>query len=108
FPVTAWVRAKDPPVRPTRAPAGASLWADPGNLSAKDLFYGQWGVERAPKPGHVFTFVERKHKGVNPGMTVLDREGREWSVKQIPPGALDLEAKVEVALSRVLSAIGYH
>jgi len=41
-------------------------------------------------------------------MTVRDPEGREWSVKQIPPGALDVEAKVEVTLSRLLSAIGYY
>ena len=84
------------------------MWTDPGNLQAKDLFYGSWGVARAPRPEDVFTFVERKHKGVNPGMTVLDESGRAWSVKQIPPGALDVEPKVEMALSRVLAAIGYH
>ena len=107
FTLSACVRVKEPAVRPTRAPAGASLWIDPGNLQSKDLFYGQWGVERAPRPKDVFTFLERKHKGVNPGMTVVDQEGRQWSVKQIPPGALDVEAQVEVTLSRVLSAIGY-
>src|SRR5262245_65473936 len=107
FTLTSCVRVKEPAVRPTRAPAGASLWTDPGNLQAKDLFYGPWGVARAPRPEDVFTYVERKHKGVNPGMTVRDQNGRHWSVKQIPPGPLDVEAKVEVALSRVLSAIGY-
>ena len=41
-------------------------------------------------------------------MTVVDPQGREWSVKQPYPGGLDDEAPVEVALSRLLSAIGYH
>ena len=41
-------------------------------------------------------------------MTVTDPEGREWSVKQPYPGSLDSEGPVEVALSRILSAVGYH
>ena len=41
-------------------------------------------------------------------MTVTDPEGREWSVKQPYPGNLDSEGPVEVALSRILSAVGYH
>src|SRR5262245_12455264 len=106
--VTACVRVKRPAVRPTAAPAGATLWVDPGNLQNRDLLNGPWGTGRAPEAEATYTFVERKHTGVNPGMTVVDSQGQEWSVKQIPPGALDLEAKVEVTLSRVLSAIGYH
>jgi hypothetical protein len=104
---TACVRTKEPVTSPTPAPPGASLWANPTNLQSRDLFYGEWGAERAPNSKTVFTFAERKHSGVNPGMTVVDPKGREWSVKQIPPGALDLEAQVEVTLSRLLSAIGY-
>jgi hypothetical protein len=106
--MTACVRVKEPSVRPTPAMAGATLWKDPGNLRAKDLLNGQWGPERAPVADAVYTFVEQKHTGTNPGMTVRDPQGREWSVKQIPPGALDVEAKVEVTLSRLLSAIGYY
>jgi hypothetical protein len=106
--VTACVRVKEPAVRPTRGMPGATLWKDPGNLRTKDVFYGQWGAARAPLTDAVYTFVEQKHTGTNPGMTVRDPEGREWSVKQIPPGALDLEPEVEVTLSRLLSAIGYY
>jgi hypothetical protein len=106
--VVACVRVKEPAVRPTRAIPGATLWKDPGNIKTKDLFYGQWGSDRAPVADALYTFVEQKHTGTNPGMTVRDPEGREWSVKQIPPGALDVEAKVEVTLSRLLSAIGYY
>ena len=107
FTMASCVRVKEPAVRPTAALPSDRLWSDPGNLQSKDLFYGQWGVERRPNPKAVFRFVERKHAGVNPGMTVVDPQGREWSVKQIPAGALDVEAQVEVTLSRLLQAIGY-
>ena len=41
-------------------------------------------------------------------MTVVDPQGREWSVKQSYPGGFDAEGPVEVASSRLLSAVGYH
>ena len=41
-------------------------------------------------------------------MTVVDSKGREWSVKQPYPGGMDDESTVEVAVSRLLSAVGYH
>ena len=87
---------------------GASLWIEPANLATRDLYYGPWGRDHAPDPKAVYTLVERKHTGVNLGMTVTDPEGREWSVKQPYPGNVDSEAPVEVALSRILSAVGYH
>jgi hypothetical protein len=55
-----------------------------------------------------YTLVEHKHTGVNPGMTVRDSLGREWSVKQAPPEGQPPEGPIEVVISRVLSAIGYH
>jgi hypothetical protein len=72
------------------------------------VFHGPWGAENAPDPNGVYTLIELKHTGVNLGMTVKDDKGREWSVKQPYPGGLDSEAPVEVALSRLLSAVGYH
>ena len=89
-------------------PAGASLWVEPTNLAERDTYNGPWGADAAPDPKGTFTLVEMKHSGVNLGMTVKDSRGREWSVKQPYPGNLDSEAPVEVALSRLLSAIGYH
>ena len=88
--------------------AGASLWVEPRDLARRDLFYGPWGAEHAPDPSGVYTLVERKHSGVNLGLTVKDARGREWSVKQPYPGSLDPEGPVEVALSRLLSGVGYH
>jgi hypothetical protein len=96
------------PLEPTARVPGASLWIEPTNLATRDLYYGPWGRNHAPDPKAVYTLVERKHTGVNLGMTVTDPEGREWSVKQPYPGNVDSEAPVEVALSRILSAVGYH
>ena len=98
-------------VGPVLHPKGlspGSLWVAPTDLAERDLFYGPWGPERAPDPLEVYALVERKHTGVNPGMTVRDSRGREWSVKQAPLGERPDEGPVEVVLSRVLSAIGYH
>ena len=98
-----------PPALPSGPPAaGATLWREPTDMSTRDLYHGAWGPRRAPDPNAVYTFVERKHSGVNPGLTVVDPQGREWSVKQPFPGGAEDEGPVEVALSRVLSAIGYH
>lgn len=106
--VTSCARAKRPALQPTASVPGASLWQEPTDLPTRDLFYGAWGPRRAPDPNAIYTFVEHKHSGVNPGMTVVDPQGREWSVKQAYPSGLDEEGPVEVVLSRLLSAIGYH
>jgi hypothetical protein len=97
------------PVRPAVQPAGAPparLWQEPGPADL-DLYNGPWGARRAPDPHGIYRFVELKHSGVNPGMTVRDREGRKWSVKQQRNPTLD-ESHVEVFMSRLLSAAGYH
>jgi hypothetical protein len=102
------VRVKAPASHPSAPVPGASMWTQPTDLAKRDLYYGPWGRERAPDPKASYTFVERKHTGVNPGMTVRDPQGREWSVKQAYPGGMDFEGQTEVALSRLLSAVGYH
>jgi hypothetical protein len=98
-------------VKPTVRPSEASmtqLWEQPQDLPARDLFHGPWGPERAPDPMATYTFVGRKQHGTNPGVVVTDPEGREWHVKQAPHSNQGSEAPVEVVLSRVLSAVGYH
>ncbi len=62
---------------------------EPTNLATRDLYYGPWGRDDAPDPNAVYTLVERKHTGVNLGLTVTDPKGREWSVKQPYPGNVD-------------------
>jgi len=97
-------------VRPTIVPPDApapSLWVEPIDLEDRDLFYGPWGREHAPRPDDRYTLVQHKHSGINPGLTVLDSEGREWSVKQASEEG-PVEAPIEVVLSRVLAAMGYH
>lgn len=93
---------------PTPAVALTSLWTLPHDLADRDLFHGQWGADRAPHPDDSYRLVAVKRHGVNPGVTVRDSQGRRWSVKQPLPDALGDEGPVEVTLSRVLSAVGYH
>ena len=107
FNVAACGGAKRPSVQPSPAAPGAVLWQQPADLPTRDVYYGPWGSRRAPDPKAFYTLVERKHSGVNLGMTVVDPQGREWSVKQPYPSGLDDEGPVEVTLSRVLSAVGY-
>jgi hypothetical protein len=109
--VTARIVGCAPAVQFVEAPPGsprASLWVPPGDLAARNLLDGPWGAERAPDPRERYRLVEHKHTGVNPGMTVVDSRGREWSVKQSPPNGQVPEGPIEVVLSRVLSAAGYH
>jgi hypothetical protein len=80
----------------------SELWEAPADIAERDLFDGPWGKALAPNPATVYTFVIAKSVGVSPGFAVTDDHGMEWSVKQGP------EAKVEVVMSRVLSAVGYH
>jgi hypothetical protein len=98
-----------PAARPGPAPTQtASLWEQPANPTGRDLFNGPWGAALAPDPHDTYAFLHRKEDGVNPGVVVRDSRGRTWHVKQAPRGERGDEGPVEVTLSRVLSAIGYH
>jgi hypothetical protein len=101
-----------PAVRPTLPPPEAhiaELWQKPLDLTDRDTFYGPWGATDAPDPHATYSFVRKKEHGVNPGLTVSDPQGREWHVKQAPqPAPKGAEGPIEVVLSRVLSAVGYH
>ena len=97
----------EPTVPPSQAPI-AELWQSPDAIATRDLYNGPWGADRAPDPHATYTFVERKQTGTNPGITVLDPQGREWHVKQPAHTTQGAEGPTEVVLSRVLSALGYH
>lgn len=101
----------DPQIRPT-VPATEvrieELWRAPRDIAAQDLFNGPWGAQSAPDAGARYRFVRSKTGGVNPGMSVTDPLGRTWSVKQASHDGRAPEGPIEVVLSRVLSAVGYH
>jgi hypothetical protein len=80
----------------------SELWEAPTDLEQRDLFYGPGGSALAPDSTARFTFQAMKDHGRNPGYTVVDDRGREWSVK------LGVESRVEVTVSRIVWAVGYH
>lgn len=96
------------PVLPDRPTPLRALWTAPTNLQDRDLLYGEWGRQSAPHPSDTYQFVRYKERGVNPGVVVSDSQGREWTVKQPIHTSQGDEGPVEVVLSRVLWAIGYH
>lgn len=102
--IATWTAARPSAVGKT-APMSA-FWQAPGDLGGRDLFNGPWGAENAPDPKATYTFVRLKKEGANPGLVATDPAGRTWHVKQASP-EWD-EGPVEVVLSRVLSAVGYH
>ncbi|HWW82572.1 MAG TPA: hypothetical protein VNZ26_03160 [Vicinamibacterales bacterium] len=92
-----------PTVIPTEAVSRmGELWEQPADISKADLLNGPWGADRAPNPDEKYTFLRKKRRGSNTGLTVNDSRGREWHIKQ------GREAEPEVVLSHVLSAVGYH
>ncbi len=97
-----------PTMLPWEAPL-AEFWQRPADITKADLFNGPWGQSAAPQPNDTYTFIARKQHGTNPGVTVVDSAGREWHVKQPPHTELGgAEGPIEVTLSRILSAVGYH
>jgi hypothetical protein len=80
----------------------SELWEDPKDLEQRDLFWGPGGRENAPDTSQKFMVKGVKTTGTQPGYDVLDSKGREWSVK------MATEARVEVALSRIVWAVGFH
>ncbi len=89
--------------RPNLSPEKMSeFWEEPVDLEKRDLFYGPGGPVNAPDPDDKYKFKELKSVGYNPGYDVEDQRDRDWSVK------LGVESRVEVTMSRLLWAVGYH
>lgn len=87
---------------PSKPAKLSELWEDPKDLEQRDLFYGPGGKENYPDTSNKFTVKQVKQTGTQPGYDVIDSKGQEWSVK------LSTEARVEVALARIVWAIGFH
>jgi hypothetical protein len=81
------------------ATANPVLWKVPDNIAAKNLFWGQGGEERQPKPP--FVFIREDRNGTSPKCDVRDASGKKWRVK------LGAESRPEVVASRLLWAVGY-
>ncbi|PYV77772.1 MAG: hypothetical protein DMG96_09955 [Acidobacteria bacterium] len=79
--------------------ADAVLWADPGDLRSRDLFWGPGGKDR--QPALPVEFLAEDLKGTSPKFEVRDSDGKKWTAK------LGLEAKPETAAARLLWAVGY-
>jgi hypothetical protein len=80
----------------------AELWVPPTDIEQRNLTYGPGSATHMPPNGGSYEFVELKTTGTQPGYTVKDAGGTEWSVKLGP------EARAEVVASRLMWAIGYH
>ena len=81
--------------------SSSELWIDPGDIAARDAFYGPGGKRSVP-PGNVeYEVLEVDQTGYSGGYTVSDGT-RKWDLKIGP------EAQPEIVLNRVLWLIGYH
>lgn len=87
-------------VFPSPAPI-AELWAEPSDIASRDLLHGEGGPSLAPPQNATFSFFKAKTSGTSPGYVVKDAKGIVWSAK------MGAEAGSEVAVSRLLWAIGY-
>jgi hypothetical protein len=76
------------------------MWKDPGDIAARDLFYGPGGQDHVPHG--TFKFEKEDLDGTNPKFVVKDEDGVKWKVK------LGIEARPETVASRILWAVGYH
>jgi hypothetical protein len=93
-------------IKPTLdQPTGADiarLWEERLDIAALDLFHGPGGEALMPETATPFTFIKADTSGYSAGYDVRGPDGTEWSVKLGP------EAQPEVAVSRILWALGYH
>lgn len=79
--------------------ATAVLWKRPEHISSRDLFKGPIPADGAPMGPCVF--VKEDLAGTNPKIDIRDAAGVKWKVK------LGIEARPEVAASRLVWAVGY-
>lgn len=91
-----WSAGKDQNARGAGKP---KLWRNPGNIAARDLFWGSGSESRAPKLP--FTFIEEDAKGTQPKIEVTDANGEKWKVK------FGKEVHAETAATRLIWALGY-
>jgi hypothetical protein len=79
--------------------ANIVLWQAPKNIRARNLFYGPGGKTHSPHS--TYSFTKEDLHGTNPKFDVRDENGVKWRVK------LGIEARPEVAATRLVWAVGY-
>jgi len=84
---------------PAVARSGAVLWSDPGDIRARDLFYGPGGKEHLPQLP--VKFEKEVPEGSNPKFDVVDGQGKKWRAK------VGFEAQPETVAARLLWAVGF-
>jgi hypothetical protein len=75
------------------------LWAEPGDIRSRNLYWGAGGEKHQPVPP--VEFIGEDLNGTNPKFDVRDSNDKKWRLK------LGVEAQPEVAASRLLWAVGY-
>ena len=81
-----------------RVPDGI-LWADPGDIKARNLYFGVGGEANQPQPP--VKFSKEDLNGTSAKFDVHDRAHQKWKAK------LGIEAQPETVASRLLWAVGY-
>jgi len=56
----------------------------------------------------VWTITSSKSDGVTPGFTIKDAAGQRWFLKFDPPGHRGMSTGTEVAVTKLMWALGYH
>jgi hypothetical protein len=75
-------------------------------LTPADVFRGP-DTTPGPEPG-VWTVTSSKSDGVTPGFTIKDAKGQLWFLKFDPPGFRGMATGTEVAVTKLMWALGYH
>jgi len=71
------------------------------DISSRDLLYGAGGRELAPGADVTYRLLEKAARGSSINYHIVDPSGRRWNAK------MGVEAKPEVAASRLLWAVGF-
>jgi hypothetical protein len=75
-------------------------------LTADEVFTGP-DTTNGPEPGN-WTVTSSKSDGVTPGFTIKDSKGQRWFLKFDPPGYRGMATGTEVAVTKLMWALGYH
>ena len=75
-------------------------------LTPEEVFTGP-DTTNGPEPG-AWTVTSSKSDGVTPGFTIKDSKGQRWFLKFDPPGYRDMATGTEVAVTKLMWALGYH